>query len=160
MNKNQELKKIIEDYKNFDGDIFQKIVDYYIKIYYLDYDILDGGLELSGDEDEELEAIWSIFEWINHGNGKLLVRLNNLLEENEKDKDIIKLEDLMKELQSKKVITVKEFTKIYGYASDWQKNRRSRIRDRLPYVQTVDGGKITYNVNDVEVWFENNNIRF
>lgn len=66
----------------------------------------------------------------------------------------------LEKAQIKKYISVKEFTDIYGKSSDWQKNRRSRIRDRLPSIQTIENGKITYNVNDIELWFENNNIRF
>lgn len=65
---------------------------------------------------------------------------------------------LKKEIKSKKFISVKEFTKIYGYSSDWQKNRRGRIHDFLPYIQTSTKGKITYDVTEVDIWFLNNNI--
>ncbi|RXJ98805.1 hypothetical protein CRU98_08550 [Arcobacter sp. CECT 8986] len=88
---------------------------------------------------------------------KPLVKLNNLLEEKEKYQEILEIEKEMTKIQAKKIISVKEFTEIYGYSSDWQKNRRGRIHDHLPYVQTTRGGKITYNVRDVEIWFENNN---
>jgi len=63
----------------------------------------------------------------------------------------------IEKIQAKKYITVKEFTEIYNYSSDWQKNRRSRIHDHLPYQQTKNGGKITYVVSEIETWFQNNN---
>ena len=89
---------------------------------------------------------------------KPLVKLNNLLEEQERYQEVLEIEKEMTKLQSKKIITVKEFSEIYGYSSDWQKNRRGRIHNHLPYIQTTNNGKITYNVKDIEIWFDNNNV--
>jgi len=86
-----------------------------------------------------------------------LVKLNNLLEIKDKDKEVIDIEQQMRKIQAKKYITVKEFTEIYNFSSDWQKNRRSRIHDHLPYQQIKNGGKITYVVSEIETWLENNN---
>lgn len=85
--------------------------------------------------------------------------LSELLEDNKKEfyQNQIKSIDIEK-IQKKKYITTKEFVEIFGFSEDWQKNRRARIRDRLPFIQTIDGGKITYNVEEIEIWFENNNI--
>ena len=69
-------------------------------------------------------------------------------------------EEEIKKIQAKKYITVQEFSLIYNYSSSWQKNRRSRLHDRLPYRQNVRGGKITYEVKKVEIWFENNDCNF
>lgn len=67
-------------------------------------------------------------------------------------------EEDIKIIRAKKYITVKEFTQIYSYSSDWQRNRRSRIHDHLPFIQIIRSGKITYDVEKVENWFENNTI--
>ena len=87
-----------------------------------------------------------------------LIKLNNILEKEEQFQEILEIEKEMKKLQSKRYINVKEFTEIYGFSSDWQKNRRSRIHYPLPFIQTSHSGKITYEVSVVEMWFENNNI--
>jgi hypothetical protein len=87
-----------------------------------------------------------------------LIKLNNILEKKEQYQEVLEIEKQMKKLQSKKYITVKEFTEIYGFSTDWQKNRRSRIHQHLPFRQTTNNGKITYEVSEIEIWFENNNI--
>ena len=51
--------------------------------------------------------------------------------------------------------TVKEFAKIYDISKTSQQNYRTRLQDPLPYHQKVEGGKITYVVDEVEKWFEN-----
>lgn len=87
-----------------------------------------------------------------------LIKLNNILKKEEQYAEVIEIEKQMKKLQSKKYINVKEFTEIFGFSSDWQKNRRARIRNRLPFIQTVNSGKITYCVEEIKVWFENHNV--
>jgi hypothetical protein len=87
-----------------------------------------------------------------------LIKLNKILEKEEQYQEVIEIEKQMKKLQLKKYINVKEFTEIYGFSSDWQKNRRARIRNRLPFIQTANSGKITYCVEEIEIWFENYNV--
>jgi hypothetical protein len=90
---------------------------------------------------------------------KKALEIIELFEENKKEfykKQIDSLD--IEKIQKKKYINVKEFTEIYGKSSDWQKNRRSRIHDNLPYYQTTNGGKITYKVEEIDNWFENNNV--
>jgi len=58
-------------------------------------------------------------------------------------------------LQAKKNITVKELAKLYNISKTSQQNYRSRLNDPLPYHQKVEGGKITYIVEEVEKWLEN-----
>lgn len=89
---------------------------------------------------------------------KPLVKLNHLLDKKEQYQEVLDIEQEMKKMQTKKIINVKEFKEIYGFSPEWQKNRRQRIHNSLPYIQTVSGGKITYSVKDVENWFENENI--
>ena len=84
-----------------------------------------------------------------------LVKLNHLLVKEEQYKEVLDIEQQMKKIQSKKNITVKEFTEIYNVSKTSQQNYRGRIHDPLPYHQKVEGGKITYNVEEVEKWFEN-----
>ncbi len=87
-----------------------------------------------------------------------LVKLNNILEKEDRYQEVLEIEKEMTKLQAKKYITVKEFSEIYGFSADWQKNRRGRIHDHLPFRQTLNKGKITYEVKEIETWFENNNI--
>lgn len=73
-----------------------------------------------------------------------------------KQERIQKIEESITKIQHKKLITVKEFTELYGFSSDWQKNRRGRLKDHLPYNQYTVGGMIKYNIDEVEIWFKNN----
>lgn len=85
-----------------------------------------------------------------------LVKLNNLLKIEDRYQEVLEIEKEMTRLQAKKYITVKEFTEIYGKSADWQRNRRGRIRNRLPFMQEKLGSGIMYKVEDLEVWFQNN----
>lgn len=85
-----------------------------------------------------------------------LIKLNSLLEKADKVKEVIDIEMQMKKIQAKKYISVKEFTEIYGKSSDWQRNRRGRIRNKLPFMQEKSGSNVMYKVEDIEVWFQNN----
>lgn len=85
-----------------------------------------------------------------------LVKLNNILEKEDRYQEVLEIEKEMTRLQAKKYITVKEFTEIYGKSADWQRNRRGRIRNRLPFMQEKLGSGIMYKVEDLEVWFQNN----
>jgi hypothetical protein len=87
-----------------------------------------------------------------------LINLNSLLDKQDQFNEVLEIEKQMAKIQAKKYITVKEFSEIYDYSSDWQKNRRGRIHDHLPFRQTTGGGKITYEVKEIEIWFENNNL--
>lgn len=87
---------------------------------------------------------------------KPLIKLNNLLEITDRNKELVDIEMQMKKIQAKKYISVKEFTEIYGKSSDWQRNRRGRIRNKLPFMQEKSGSNVMYKVEDVEVWFQNN----
>ncbi len=86
---------------------------------------------------------------------KPLIKLNHLLEKKEQYQEVIDLEQQMKKIQSKKNITVKEFSEIYNISKTSQQNYRGRLNDPLPYHQKVEGGKIVYVVEEVEKWFDN-----
>ena len=86
---------------------------------------------------------------------KPLVKLNHLLDKKEQNKEVIDLEQQMKKIQAKKYISVKELSEIYNISKTSQQNYRSRLHDSLPYHQKVEGGKITYIVEEVEKWLEN-----
>lgn len=65
------------------------------------------------------------------------------------------IEAYMVRIQAKKYITVKEFSEIYNVSISSQQNYRGRLYDPLPYHQKVQRGKITYIVDEVEKWLEN-----
>lgn len=62
-------------------------------------------------------------------------------------------------IQKKKYITVRELTKIYNMSPETQKRRRARIHDTLPSIQVAEGCKIMYNVEEVDIWLENERIK-
>lgn len=84
-----------------------------------------------------------------------LVRLNNLLKKPDQYEEVIEIGKQMAKLHAKKFLTVKEFAEKYNIGKTSQQNYRGRFHDPLPYHQKVLGGKITYNVEEVERWFEN-----
>lgn len=91
---------------------------------------------------------------------KPLIKLNKLLDTNSQIEDINEIEKEMIRIQSKKIITVKEFTKIYNYSADWQKQRRERnpkLGGKLPYNQAGANAQIFYEVSKIEMYFINNN---
>jgi hypothetical protein len=62
----------------------------------------------------------------------------------------------IKEVQAKKKVSVKELSILYPDMSpDTQKSYRQRLHDPLPYHQKVEGGKISYVVEEVENWKQN-----
>jgi hypothetical protein len=161
MNKN-ELKEIIRDFKNIDNNLVDDATDYLIDNDFLIDEV--GELVVNDEADKELFRLNDIFEKVENNNHKLLIRLNNLLKLEDRDRDIMKLEQQMKKIQVKKYITTSEFEEIYNISKTSQKGLRGRIRDSLPFQQKVDektnkpvsGGKITYVVEDVEKWLDNN----
>jgi hypothetical protein len=122
-------------------------------------DILDYGddfdLEIVPYATEEEIELQEFLEYIDNENYRILVKLNDLLEDKDKDKDILSIEEHMKKIQSKKYITVSEFKDIYNISKTSQQDLRGRLNDSLPYHQKVAGGKIVYVVEEVEKWFEN-----
>ena len=84
-----------------------------------------------------------------------LVRLNKLLQRSDQFNEVIEIEKQMRKLHSKKYITVPEFSAIYNIGKTSQQNYRGRLHDPLPYHQKVANGKITYIVEEVEQWLEN-----
>jgi hypothetical protein len=46
-------------------------------------------------------------------------------------------------------------TLIHNMSKTSQQNYRERLYDPLPYHQKVEGGKITYIVEEIEKWLEN-----
>ena len=84
-----------------------------------------------------------------------LITLNNLLKKEERNPAVLDIEEQMRKIQSKKYISVKEMTLIHNMSKTSQQNYRERLYDPLPYHQKVEGGKITYIVEEIEKWFEN-----
>jgi hypothetical protein len=84
-----------------------------------------------------------------------LVKLNNLLNKQDQSEEVLQIEKNMVKLHAKKNLTVKEFAEKYNVSKSSQTQYRSRLRDPLPYHQKVQGGNITYLVEEVERWLEN-----
>ena len=152
MNKKQieTIKEILKEFKEYNKNFFNKKTEFLIDNNYID---LNGDLE--NNIDEKIDKVIDIFEYIENKNYQLLIKINNLLDEKDKDKDINKLEEEIKLIQNKKYITVKEFEKMFNISSSSQRDYRSRLKNPLPYHQKVEGGKIVYVVDEVEKWFSN-----
>lgn len=60
-------------------------------------------------------------------------------------------------IQKKKYLNVNEFAEVYHMSKTQQQTRRGRLHDPLPYHQHVEGGKILYDVEEVEKWKQNGN---
>jgi len=66
------------------------------------------------------------------------------------------IEYTMKKLHSKQYLSVKEVAEMYqGMSRSSQETFRSRLHDPLPYHQRVEGGKITYDRDEIEKWRAN-----
>ena len=110
--------------------------------------MIELGYKKEENEDTILEEFISDFD-------RPLVKLNNLLNTKERNQKVIEIEQQLARLNAKKILTVKEFNDKYNIGKTSQQNYRQRLRDPLPYHQKVEGGKITYNVEEVERWLEN-----
>ena len=152
MNKKQTetIKEILKEFKEYNYSFFDKKTNYLFE-----YDCLDWDGSLENDIDEKIDKVNDIFDFIENKNHHLLIKLNNLLDKKDKDKDIDKLEEEIKLIQNKKYITVKEFEKMFNISSSSQRDYRSRLKNPLPYHQKIEGGKIVYVVSEVEKWFSN-----
>jgi hypothetical protein len=152
MNKKQieKLKEILKEFKEYDNNFYNQKTDFLI-----DNDCIDINLELNDNIDEKIDKVIDIFEYVENKNYQILIKLNNLLDEKDKDKDIKKLEEEIKLIQNKKYITVNEFEKIFNISKSSQRDYRSKLRNPLPYHQKIEGGKIVYVVDEVEKWFSN-----
>ena len=84
-----------------------------------------------------------------------LIKLNKILEQNEQFDEVNDIEYQMKKIQSKKYITTKEMEDIYNISISSQKDYRGRLNDPLPFHQKVVRGKITYIVEEIEKWLQN-----
>lgn len=84
-----------------------------------------------------------------------LIKLNNLLSKQDQSEEVLQIEKNMARLHGKAYLSVKEFEEKYNMSKSSQQQYRSRLYDPLPYHQKVEGGKITYIVDEVERWFEN-----
>lgn len=84
-----------------------------------------------------------------------LIKLNNLLSKQDQNEAVLQIEKNMAKLHGKKYLSVKEFEEKYSMSKSSQQQYRSRLYDPLPYHQKVEGGKVTYIVDEVEKWFEN-----
>lgn len=88
------------------------------------------------------------------------VLLNKTLDKQEQIKEVTDLEQEMKVLQIKKYVSPKELSKLLPKMSiSQQQGYRGRLKDKIPYHQSKSRGGITYIVEDVKEWMENNNIR-
>ena len=75
----------------------------------------------------------------------------------EAEQEVLEVQKYMAKLQSKKFITIKEFTELFGASKTSQQDYRGRRKDKnpLPYKQEKEGGRILYDMDEVRKWREN-----
>jgi len=86
---------------------------------------------------------------------KPLIKLNSLLKYEDKYKEVLDIEAEMRKIQAKKYITTDEMVEIYNISISSQRDYRGRLNDPLPFNQKKFRGKITYTVEEIEKWLEN-----
>lgn len=162
MKNNQEvIKEIIEDLLNIRRIRYDEYMNLLTQKEWTE-DIMNDGKssvfkeifhEIEGtqkkDEHDILEDFVSEFD-------VPLVKLNNLLNNEDRNDEVLEIEKRMARLHSKQFISVKDFAEKYNDSPSTQKQYRSRLYDPLPYHQKVEGGKIMYSVEEVEKWRANN----
>ncbi|MCX6077675.1 MAG: hypothetical protein NTW78_12435 [Campylobacterales bacterium] len=154
MNKKAVIKEVIEDLIQLRQKQYDELIETLIEKGYSD-DLAHTNsawkeiLEIKTKDEKE---IWN--EFVSDFDIPL-IKLNNLLSENEKISEVIEIEKKMAMIHCKQYLTVREFEQKYNVSKTSQQNFRGRINDKLPYHQKNEGGKIIYNVKEVDQWFEN-----
>lgn len=110
-----------------------------------------GSLPYDWEEKDRLNAITT------EKYDQPLIKLNNLLKQEDKYKEVLDIEAEMRKIQAKKYITTDEMVEIYNISISSQRDYRGRLNDPLPFNQNKFRGKITYTVEDVEKWRKKNN---
>lgn len=151
------LQDIIENLNNIQIETRYKTIEFFKHFNYLKYvenhDLIpDEDLK---KQDEKLDKTNDLINFYDEKHFELMFKLNNLLDYKDKNKEVMKLEEKMKEIQVKKFITTEEFEKIYNISKSSQRDYRGRLYNPLPYHQKIAKGKIVYVVEEVEKWFEN-----
>lgn len=91
---------------------------------------------------------------------KQVIELNNTLDKEEQLKEVADLEQEIKNIQAKRYISPKELSQLLPNMSiSQQQTYRGRLKNKIPYHQATSRGGVTYIVEDVKEWMENNNIR-
>jgi SOS response regulatory protein OraA/RecX len=108
--------------------------------------------DICGEKKKDEKDIWNEFV---ADFDPPLIKLNNLLDRENQNDEVLQIEKNMAKLHGKKYLSVKEFAEKYNVSKSSQTQYRSRLRDPLPYHQKVQGGNITYLVEEVERWLEN-----
>lgn len=160
MQKIEAIKEIIEDLLKIRKNQYDQHIDLLIEKSWAE-DIMNDGRkplfkeilhEINGTKEKDAEEIWEDF--VTEFDAPL-VKLNNLLEFKDRNDEVLEIEKNMARLNSKKILTVKDLEERYSISQSTQKQYRSRLYNALPYHQKVQNGKITYNVDEVERWLEN-----
>jgi hypothetical protein len=73
------------------------------------------------------------------------------------EQEVLEVQKYMAKLQSKQLITIKEFTELYGASKTSQQDYRGRKSNKnpLPYRQEKEGGRILYDKDEIRKWREN-----
>lgn len=155
------LQNIIKKMNEIQVNTYYKNYDFFKSYNYLKhfYNEDNENEEINKNDfekvDEKLDECYKIINSFDNEYYKLIFELNNLLNYKDKNKEVLKLEEKMKEIQVKKYITVDEFEKMFNISKSSQRDYRSRLKNPLPYHQKIEKGKIVYVVSEVEKWFSN-----
>lgn len=160
----KEIKEIINDFIEVEKNYYYKMIEFFVEKKFLieneqDYNESDDNYEPfyinSEFKDEHIKSLYNTFENTMNENLSLLNKLNSLQSKNNQNEEITKLQQQMLKIQVKEYITTKEFEEKYNISISSQRDYRGRKNDPLPFRQIKFRGTITYDVEVVEKWLEN-----
>ena len=64
-----------------------------------------------------------------------------------------------KSVSQKRYLSVKDLAEMYSISDSQQKALRGRVKNPLPFYQDGSGGKIRYNISEIEDWMGQQKIR-
>jgi cyclopropane fatty-acyl-phospholipid synthase-like methyltransferase len=157
------LEQQIEEYENRDWDEYLKEQEDFNRRFHPINELLEEFHRLSYEEqDNFLEFAKtvvryrgkSLYEDLPSEQEEIGTRLNSI--EDFLKKMMLNKPNEQKSIEEKTRLSVSDFAKKYNIG----KTKQQSLRDfkKLPYEQLVEGGKITYIVEEVEKWLKNNTI--
>jgi predicted transcriptional regulator with HTH domain len=145
------LEEVLDKNTDLDSMRLSYITEHYPNLFGLSLDEIYKKVE----NDKKMKDALEIIDIMSKNTNNILIKLNHLLKYQDRNVKVLKIEDEIKKIQAKENISVKEFTEKYGLGKTSQQNYRMRKDDPLPFHQITFGGKISYNVEEVEKWFQN-----
>lgn len=161
---NSQLKDLVDDLfeqsKNYYYDMIEFFINKELLIeneigYDEDIENFNPHYINKNFKDLEIKSLYDKFESKLTQDLEILTSLNELLSKHYKNEEIQQFKENIIKIETKRFITTKQFEEKYNVSISSQRDYRGRKNDPLPYRQIKFRGSITYDVDKVEKWFEN-----